>query len=211
MKLPLLNIEGKETKKVELNDEIFGIEPNDHAIYLDVKQYGANNRQGTHKAKERGEVKGSTRKIKKQKGTGTARAGDIKNPLFRGGGRVFGPRPRDYSFKLNKKVKVLARKSALSYKAKDKQITVVEDFKMEAPKTQQYLSIMNNLKVADQKPLLVIGEKDIVLHMSSKNLQGHKVVAANELCTYDILRHKSLVISESALPVIENTLNRFKR
>ena len=211
MKLPVLNIEGKETKKVELNDEIFGIEPNDHAIYLDVKQYGANNRQGTHKAKERGEVKGSTRKIKKQKGTGTARAGDIKNPLFRGGGRVFGPRPRDYSFKLNKKVKVLARKSALSYKAKDNQITLVEDFKMEAPKTQQYLSIMNKLKVADQKPLLVIGEKDIVLHMSSKNLQGHKVVAANELCTYDILRHKSIVISESALPVIENTLNRFKR
>ena len=211
MKLPVLNIEGKETKKVELNDSIFGIEPNDHAIYLDVKQYGANNRQGTHKAKERSDVKGSTRKIKKQKGTGTARAGDIKNPLFRGGGRVFGPRPRNYGFKLNKKVKILARKSALSYKAKDNQITVVEDFKMEAPKTQQYLSIMNKLKVADQKPLLVLGESDNTVMLSSRNIQGHKVVTASELCTYDILRHKSLVISESALPAIENTLNRFNK
>lgn len=211
MKLPVLNSEGKETKKVELSDSIFGIEPNDHAIYLDVKQYGANKRQGTHKAKERSDVKGSTKKIKKQKGTGTARAGDIKNPLFRGGGRVFGPRPRNYGFKLNKKVKVLARKSALSYKAKDKQITVVEDFKMEAPKTKQYLSIMNNLKVADQKPLLVIGENDNTVSLSSRNVQGHKVVTANELCTYDILRHKSLVISESALPAIENTLNRFNK
>jgi len=211
MKLPVLNIEGKETKKVELSDSIFGIEPNDHAIYLDVKQYGANNRQGTHKAKERSDVKGSTRKIKKQKGTGTARAGDIKNPLFRGGGRVFGPRPRNYGFKLNKKVKVLARKSALSYKAKDNQITVVEDFKMEAPKTKQYLSIMNNLKVADQKPLLVIGEADKTVSLSSRNVQGHKVVTASELCTYDILRYKKLVISESALPAIENTLNRFNK
>lgn len=211
MKLPVLNIEGKETKKVELSDSIFGIEPNDHAIYLDVKQYGANNRQGTHKAKERSDVKGSTRKIKKQKGTGTARAGDIKNPLFRGGGRVFGPRPRNYGFKLNKKVKVLARKSALSYKAKDNQITVVEDFKMEAPKTKQYLSIMNNLKVADQKPLLVVGEADKTVSLSSRNVQGHKVVTASELCTYDILRYKSLVISESALPAIENTLNRFNK
>jgi len=211
MKLSVLNIEGKETKKVELNDSIFGIEPNDHAIYLDVKQYGANNRQGTHKAKERSDVKGSTRKIKKQKGTGTARAGDIKNPLFRGGGRVFGPRPRNYGFKLNKKVKVLARKSALTYKAKDNQITVVEDFKMEAPKTKQYLSIMNNLKVADQKPLLIVGEADNTVSLSSRNVQGHKVVTASELCTYDILRHKSLVISESALPVIENTLNRFNK
>ena len=139
MELSVLNIEGKETKKVTLNDEIFGIEPNDHAIYLDVKQYGANNRQGTHKAKERSEVKGSTRKIKKQKGTGSARAGDIKNPLFRGGGRIFGPRPRDYSFKLNKKVKILARKSALSYKAKDGQILVVEDIRMDVPKTSKYL------------------------------------------------------------------------
>ncbi len=211
MEIAVLNIEGKETKKVKLNDEIYGIEPNDHAIYLDVKQYGANNRQGTHKAKERSEVKGSTRKIKKQKGTGTARAGDIKNPLFRGGGRIFGPRPRNYGFKLNKKVKVLARKSALSYKAQNNEITVVEDFKMDAPKTKQYLSIMNALKVADQKPLLVLSEKDNVLSLSSRNCQGHKVVSASDLCTYDILRHKSLVISESAIPVIENTLNRFKR
>ncbi|MCA1761549.1 MAG: 50S ribosomal protein L4 [Cryomorphaceae bacterium] len=211
MKLAVLNTEGKETKKVELNAEIFGIEPNDHAIYLDVKQYGANNRQGTHKAKERAEVKGSTRKIKKQKGTGTARAGDIKNPLFRGGGRVFGPRPKDYGFKLNKKVKVLARKSALSYKAKGNQITVVEDFKMDSPKTKAYLNIMTALKVADQKPLLVLGEGDATLHLSSRNIKGHKVVAATDLNTYDILRHNSLVISESALPVIEKTLNRFKR
>lgn len=211
MELSVLNTKGKETKKVKLNDEVFGIEPNDHAIYLDVKQYGANNRQGTHKAKERSEVKGSTRKIKKQKGTGTARAGDIKNPLFRGGGRVFGPRPRDYSFKLNKKLKVLARKSALTYKAKQNQITVVEDFKMDAPKTREYLEIMAALKVADQKPLLVLGETDNVLSLSSRNCQGHKVVQAKDLCTYDILRHKSLVLSESAIPVIENTLNRYKR
>jgi large subunit ribosomal protein L4 len=211
MELAVLNIEGKETGKVKLNDGIFGIEPNDHAIYLDVKSYGANNRQGTHKAKERGEVKGSTRKIKKQKGTGTARAGDIKNPLFRGGGRVFGPRPRNYGIKLNKKVKVLARKSALSYKAKENLITVVEDFKMEAPKTKQSLSIMEALKVADQKPLLVLSESDNVLSLSSRNCQGHKVVNAADLCTYDILRHKSLVISKSALPVIEETLNRFEK
>lgn len=211
MELAVLNKEGKETKKVKLSDDIFGIEPNDHAIYLDVKQYGANNRQGTHKSKERGEVKGSTRKIKKQKGTGTARAGDIKNPLFRGGGRVFGPRPRDYSFKLNKKVKVLARKSALSYKAKDGSIVLVEDIKMDAPKTRDYLKIMTALKVADQNPLLVLGETDNVLSLSSRNCQGHKVVSASDLCTYDILKHKSLVIAESAIPVIENTLNRFKR
>ncbi len=211
MEVSVLNTSGKETKKLKLNDEIFGIEPNDHAIYLDVKQYGANNRQGTHKSKERGEVKGSTRKIKKQKGTGTARAGDIKNPLFRGGGRVFGPRPRDYSFKLNKKLKVLARKSALTYKAQQNQITVVEDFKMDAPKTQGYLTIMTALKVVDQKPLLVLSETDKILSLSSRNCNGHKVVAATDLCTYDILRHKSLVISESALPVIEDTLNRFKR
>ena len=211
MELAVLNKEGKETKKVKLSDDIFGIEPNDHAIYLDVKQYGANNRQGTHKSKERGEVKGSTRKIKKQKGTGTARAGDIKNPLFRGGGRVFGPRPRDYSFKLNKKVKVLARKSALSYKAKGGSIVLVEDIKMDAPKTRDYLKIMTALKVADQNPLLVLGETDNVLSLSSRNCQGHKVVSASDLCTYDILKHKSLVIAESAIPVIENTLNRFKR
>src|SRR5690554_2422637 len=154
MELSVLNIEGKETKKVKLNDEIFGIEPNDHAIYLDVKQYGANNRQGTHKAKERSEVKGSTRKIKKQKGTGTARAGDIKNPLFRGGGRVFGPRPRDYSFKLNKKLKVLARLSALSYKARNNAIVVVEDFSFEAPKTKEFVALRKNLNLDGSRTLL---------------------------------------------------------
>jgi large subunit ribosomal protein L4 len=211
MDVAVFNVQGKETKKVALNKDIFGITPNDHAIYLDVKQYGANNRQGTHKAKERAEIKGSTRKIKKQKGTGTARAGSIKNPIFRGGGRVFGPRPRDYSFKVNKKVKVLARKSALSYKAQENLITVVEDFKMDSPKTKQYLDIMTALKVSDQKPLLVLSETDKVLSLSSRNCQGHKVVSANELCTYDILRHKSLVISESALPLIENNLNRYER
>lgn len=208
MEVAVFNIQGKETKKVSLNEEIFGITPNDHAIYLDVKQYGANNRQGTHKSKERAEIAGSTRKIKKQKGTGTARAGSIKNPLFRGGGRVFGPKPRDYSFKVNKKVKVLARKSALSYKAQENLITVVEDFKMEGPKTKQYLDIMTALKVSDQKPLLVLGEADKVLSLSSRNCQGHKVVSASDLCTYDILKHKSLVIAESALPLITNILNK---
>lgn len=209
MELAVYNREGKETKKVTLNEEIFGIEPNDHAIYLDVKLYGANNRRGTHKAKERSEVKGSTKKIKKQKGTGTARAGDIKNPLFRGGGRAFGPRPRDYGFKLNKKLKVLARKSALSYKAKDNQIMVIEDFKFDTPRTKDYLAFIDALKLTNQKPLIVLGEPDNILSLSSRNCQGHKVVAANELCTYDILRHPTLIISENALPVIENTLNRF--
>jgi large subunit ribosomal protein L4 len=211
MELAVYNIAGKEVKKLKLNDDIFGIEPNDHAIYLDVKQYGANNRQGTHKSKERNEISGSTKKIKKQKGTGGARAGSIKNPLFRGGGRVFGPRPRDYSFKLNKKLKVLARKSALAYKAKGNMITIVEDFKLDTPKTQEYLKIMGALKVADQKPLLVLAETDNVLSLSSRNCEGHKVVSASDLCTYDILRHKSLVISEGAIPVIENVLNRFQR
>lgn len=208
MEVAVFNIQGIETKKVSLNEEIFGITPNDHAIYLDVKQYGANNRQGTHKSKERAEITGSTRKIKKQKGTGTARAGSIKNPLFRGGGRVFGPKPRDYSFKVNKKVKVLARKSALSYKAQENLIMVVEDFKMEGPKTKHYLDIMTALKVSDQKPLLVLGEADKVLSLSSRNCQGHKVVSASDLCTYDILKHKSLVIAESALPLITNILNK---
>jgi len=208
MEVAVYNIQGKETKKVTLSEDIFGITPNDHAIYLDVKQYGANNRQGTHKSKERAEIAGSTRKIKKQKGTGGARAGSIKNPLFKGGGRVFGPKPRDYSFKVNKKVKALARKSALTYKAQENLITVVEDFSMEAPKTKQYLAIMEALKVSGQKPLLVLSETDKVVSLSSRNCQGHKVVSANELCTYDILKHKSLVISESALPLIEKNLNK---
>ncbi len=209
MELAVYNREGKETKKVKLNGDIFGIEPNDHAIYLDVKQYGANNRSGTHKAKERSEVAGSTRKIKKQKGTGTARAGSIKSPVFRGGGTIFGPRPRSYGFKLNKKLKVLARKSALTYKARENQITLVEDLKFDAPKTKDYLAFIEALKLGNQKPLLVLPEMDNMVSLSSRNCQGHKVVAASELCTYDILKHTSLIISESALPVIENTLNRF--
>jgi large subunit ribosomal protein L4 len=211
MELAVLNTEGKEVKKLKLSESVFAVEPNDHAIYLDVKQYGANNRQGTHKSKERNEIAGSTKKLKKQKGTGSARFGSIKNPLFRGGGRVFGPRPRDYSFKLNKKLKVLARKSALTYKAQDNLITIVVDFKLAGPKTKDYLKIMAALKVADQKPLLVLPEADNVVSLSSRNCQGHKVVSASELCTYDILKYKSLVIAESALPVIEQTLNRFER
>ncbi|MGB6037421.1 MAG: 50S ribosomal protein L4 [Cryomorphaceae bacterium] len=208
MELSVYNIEGKETKKVKLDDSVFGIEPNDHAIYMDVKQYGANNRQGTHKAKERADVKGSGRKIKKQKGTGTARAGDIKNPLFRGGGRVFGPRPRDYSFKLNKKLKQLARKSALSYRAKENQITIIEDVKMEAPKTSAYIAMMTALKIVDQKPLLITSGTDKTLSLSSRNVQKHKVVSVNELSTYDIMNCNRLVIAESAIEVIENTLKR---
>src|SRR5690554_7797756 len=210
MELNIVNIKGEDTgRKIELPDSIFAIEPNDHAIYLDVKQYLANNRQGTHKAKERNEVSGSTRKIKKQKGTGTARAGSIKSPVFRGGGTIFGPRPRSYGFKLNKKLKVLARKSALTYKARENQITLVEDLKFDAPKTKDYLAFIEALKLGNQKPLLVLPEMDNMVSLSSRNCQGHKVVAASELCTYDILKHTSLIISESALPVIENTLNRF--
>jgi large subunit ribosomal protein L4 len=208
MELSVYNIEGKETKKVNLDDSVFGIEPNDHAIYMDVKQYGANNRQGTHKAKERSDVKGSGRKIKKQKGTGTARAGDIKNPLFRGGGRVFGPRPKDYSFKLNKKLKQLARKSALSYRAKENQIIIIEDVKMEAPKTSAYITMMTALKLVDQKPLLITTGTDKTLSLSSRNVQKHKVVSVNELSTYDIMNCNRLVIAESAIEVIENTLKR---
>jgi large subunit ribosomal protein L4 len=208
MELSVYNIEGKETKKVKLDDSVFGIEPNDHAIYMDVKQYGANNRQGTHKAKERADVKGSSRKIKKQKGTGTARAGDIKNPLFRGGGRVFGPRPKDYSFKLNKKLKQLARKSALSYRAKENQITIIEDVKMDAPKTKTYVNMMAALKLVDQKPLLVTAGTDKTLSLSSRNVKKHKVVNVNELSTYDIMNCNRLVIAESAIEVIENTLKR---
>jgi len=208
MELSVYNSEGKATKKVKLDDTVFGIEPNDHAIYMDVKQFGANNRQGTHKAKERAEIKGSTRKIKRQKGTGTARAGDIKNPIFRGGGRVFGPRPKDYRFKLNKKVKTLARKSALSYRAKENKITIVEDVKMDAPKTKAYMQLMSALKLADQKPLFVTGGKDNVLSLSSRNVKNHKVVSVNELNTYDIMNHNALVISESAIETIENTLKR---
>jgi len=206
MKLAVYNIKGEETgKQVTLDASVFGIEPNDHAIYLAVKQYLANKRQGTHKSKERAEIKGSTRKIKRQKGTGTARAGSIKSPLFRGGGRAFGPTPRDYSFKLNKKVKRLARKSALSYKAKDNAIIVVEDFTFEAPKTKDFLAFENNIKTADLKSLVVLPETNKNVVLSARNLPKTKVVTADSLNTYQILNSKSLVLTESALAAIEKT------
>lgn len=206
MELKVYNIKGEDTgRQVNLNDSIFGIEPNDHAIYLDVKQYMANNRQGTHKAKERAEISGSTKKLKKQKGTGTARFGSIKNPLFRGGGRVFGPRPRNYSFKLNKKLKQLARKSAIAYKIKAESLYIVEDFNFEAPKTKEYKAIKDNLKIADKKSLLVLGDANKNIYLSSRNLQGAKTVTVSELTTYDILDAKALILAESSIDVLEKT------
>jgi large subunit ribosomal protein L4 len=205
MKLPVFNITGKETgKKTDLKDSIFGIEPNDHAIYLDVKQYMANTRQGTHKTKERAEITGSTRKIKRQKGTGTARAGSIKNPLFRGGGRVFGPRPKDYNFKLNKKVKQLARKSALTYKAKSNGIMILEDFSLETPKTREFVNIRKNLKIDGKKSLLVLHEHNRNISLASRNLQDSKIVAVNNLNTYDIMNAAVLVFLESSLDVLQS-------
>jgi large subunit ribosomal protein L4 len=205
MKLPVFNITGKETgKKTDLKDSIFGIEPNDHAIYLDVKHYMANTRQGTHKTKERAEITGSTRKIKRQKGTGTARAGSIKNPLFRGGGRVFGPRPKDYNFKLNKKVKQLARKSALTYKAKSNSIMILEDFSLETPKTREFVNIRKNLKIDGKKSLLVLHEHNRNISLASRNLQDSKIVAVNNLNTYDIMNAAVLVFLESSLDVLQS-------
>jgi large subunit ribosomal protein L4 len=207
MELAVLNIDGKETGRVvNLNDSIFGIEPNDHAIYLDTKQYMANQRQGTHKSKERGEIAGSSRKIKKQKGTGTARFGNIKNPLFRGGGRVFGPRPRFYGFKLNKKVKVLARKSALSYKAISNKIVVLEDFKVEAPKTREMARVGGNLNLLNKKWLFVLPEQNKNIYLSSRNLPGIEVVTPSELNTYAIMRASTLVFFESAVDVLQATI-----
>jgi large subunit ribosomal protein L4 len=207
MELAVFNKTGKETgRKVELMDTIFSIEPNDHAIYLDVKQYLANKRQGTHKSKERNEISGSTRKIKRQKGTGGARAGSIKNPLFTGGGRVFGPQPRDYSFKLNKKVKQLARKSALTYKARNNEIMVLEDFSLEAPKTKDYVTVLSNLKIDGKKSLVVLTEPNKNIYLSSRNLSGTRVVTASELTTYDILNSTSLVFFESSLDNIQKSL-----
>lgn len=206
MELKVYNIKGEDTgRQVNLDDSIFAIEPNDHAIYLDVKQFMANNRQGTHKAKERAEISGSTKKLKKQKGTGTARFGSIKNPLFRGGGRVFGPRPRNYGFKLNKKLKQLARKSALAYKVQAESIYIVEDFNFEAPKTKDYKAIKDNLKIADKKSLLVLGEANKNIYLSSRNLQGAKTVTVSELTTYDILDAKALILAESSIDVLEKT------
>jgi large subunit ribosomal protein L4 len=204
MELSVLNKEGKDTgRKVTLSDQIFGIDPSDHAIYLDVKQYLANKRQGTHKSKERSEVTGSTRKIKRQKGTGTARAGDIKSPIFRGGGTTFGPRPKSYSFKLNKKVKQLARKSALSYKARENGIVVVEDFNMEAPKTKEIVNMKSNLQIADKKSLFVLPAENNNIYLSSRNLRDVSVVIASELNTYHILNAKSVVLLEGSVKKIE--------
>lgn len=207
MELAVYTINGEDTgRKVVVSDEMFAIEPNDHAIYLDVKQYLANQRQGTHKAKERNEVKGSSRKIKKQKGTGGARAGNIRNPLYKGGGRVFGPRPRDYRFKLNRKLKRLARRSALSYKLKANGLMVVENFNFADAKTKSMVAFKQNLKIADKKSLLVLSEPNKNIYLSSRNLPGTKVVTANELTTYDILNAASVVFVESALELIEKNL-----
>jgi large subunit ribosomal protein L4 len=204
MQVSVYNISGVETgRTVELIPEVFSVEPNDHAIYLDVKQYLANKRQGTHKSKERAEVNYSTRKIKKQKGTGGARAGSIKSPVFVGGGRVFGPTPRDYSFKLNKKIKQLARISALSYKAKESNILVVEDFNFEAPKTKEFVNMRNNLKIQDKKILFVLSEQNKNVYLSSRNLKDSKVVTLSDLNTYDIMNASKLVISEKIIDVLK--------
>ena len=204
MEIAILNTAGKETgRSIELIDSIYAVEPNDHAIYLDVKQFLANQRQGTHKSKERGEISGSTRKLKKQKGTGTARAGSIKSPVFRGGGRVFGPQPRNYGFKLNKKLKALARKSALTYKAKSNDIVVLEDFNFEAPKTKDFVALQNNLQVADKKSLIVLSEANKNIYLSSRNLQNAEVVTTSEISTYKIMRAKKVVLVESSVKAME--------
>jgi len=208
MQAEILNISGKKTsKKAELADAIFNAEPNDHCIYLDVKQFLANQRQGTHKSKERAEIHRTTKKLKRQKGTGGARAGSMKSPLFIGGGRAFGPRPRDYSFKLNKKVKRLARISALTYKAKDNAITIVEDFNFEAPKTKNYNDLLINLNLNGKKTLLVLPEHNKNVYLSARNLQGAKVVNATDINTYDILNAGNVIIAEGSLKVIENILS----
>jgi len=204
MEIEVYNINGNKTvKKVSLDDAIFAVEPNDHAIYLDVKQHMANRRQGTHKSKERSEISGSTRKIKKQKGTGGARAGDINSPLFVGGGRVFGPRPKDYNFKLNKKLKRLARKSALSYKAKENKIMILEDFNFEAPKTKTYIDLLKNFNLSDKKTLLVLSESNNIVYLSSRNLKKAKIVSASNINTYDILDAENLLMVESSVKEIE--------
>ena len=209
MEVIVLNINGKETgRKVQLSDSVFAIEPNKHAVYLDVKQYLANQRQGTHKAKERAEVAGSTRKIKKQKGTGTARAGSAKNPLFKGGGRVFGPRPRSYSFKLNKTVKRLARRSAFSIKAKEANIIVVEDFTFEAPNTKNFINVLKALGLENKKSLFVLGDSNKNVYLSSRNLKAANVLTNSELSTYAILNANNLVLLEGSLEGIEENLSK---
>lgn len=208
MKVAVLDITGKDTgRKAELSDTVFGIEPNEHAVYLDVKQYLAHQRQGTHKAKERGEIAGSTRKIKKQKGTGTARAGSIKSPIFRGGGRIFGPRPKDYSQKLNKNLKRLARKSALSIKSKDKAIMVVEDFDFDTPKTKDFVNVLKSLGLENKKSLIVLGDSNKGVYLSSRNFGGSDVITNTELSTYKILNASSVVLLEGSLEGIESNLN----
>jgi large subunit ribosomal protein L4 len=205
MELSVFNIKGEDTgKKVTLNDSVFAIEPNDHAIYLDAKQYMANKRQGTHKSKERSEVSGSTRKLGRQKGGGGARRGDINSPVLVGGGRVFGPKPRDYSFKLNKKVKALARRSALSYKAKDNAIIIVEDFSFETPKTKEFISMVKNLKAENQKFLLILPANNDNVYLSARNIQRTDVITVSELNTYKLLDAKKLVITESSVATINN-------
>ncbi|MCD6179992.1 MAG: 50S ribosomal protein L4 [Bacteroidales bacterium] len=204
MEIAVLNISGKDTgKKVVLNDSVFGVEPNDHAIYLAVKQFMANHRQGTHSSKERSDLSGSTRKIKRQKGTGTARAGDIKSPIFRGGARAFGPHPRDYHFKLNKKLKKIARLSALSYKAKEDAIYVVEDFSFESAKTKNMVELLSNLKLDNDKTLLVLNDINKNVHLSTRNLAGIKVISVLDLNTYDILDAKKMLIVESGLATFD--------
>ena len=208
MELSVIKHSGEDTgRTVKLSDSVFAIEPNDHAIYLDVKQYLANQRQGTHKAKERAEISGSTKKIKRQKGTGTARAGSIKSPVFRGGGRVFGPRPRNYGFKLNKKLKVLARKSALGYKSKEKCIAVLEDFTFEAPKTKEYVKMLEALSLSDKKTLLVLPESNKNIVYSGRNLKKTKVTTAEQLNTYDVLHADNLLLIEGSIEKIENILS----
>lgn len=209
MEAKVLDFNGKDTgRKVQLSDSVFGIEPNNHAVYLDVKQYLANQRQGTHKAKERAEVAGSTRKIKKQKGTGTARAGSAKNPLFKGGGTVFGPRPRSYSFKLNKSLKRLARKSAFSIKAKESNIIVLEDFNFETPNTKNFINVLKALELENKKSLFVVGDLNKNVYLSSRNLKSASVVSSLELSTYAILSANNLVLLESSLEIIEENLSK---
>lgn len=209
MKVAVLDINGKDTgRKAELSKDVFAIEPNNHAVYLDVKQYLANQRQGTHKSKERGEIAGSTRKLKKQKGTGTARAGSIKSGVFKGGGRMFGPRPRNYSFKLNKNLKRLARKSALSIKANENAIVVMEDFNFEVPKTKNFTAILKALDIQDKKSLFVLGALNNNVYLSSRNFEGSEVITNSELSTYKILNANKLVLLESSLEGIESNLNK---
>jgi len=209
MDVAVLKYSGESTgRKISLSDAVFGIEPNDHAIYLDVKSYLANQRQGTHKSKQRNEISGSSKKLKKQKGTGGARAGNIKSPLFKGGGRVFGPTPRDYSFKLNKKVKDLARRSALSYKLKDSSISVLEDFNFESPKTKSYVTMLNALSLADKKTLLVVPETSKNVVLSGRNIQNTKITTAEQINTYDLMNADTVIIAESSLTKVQNLLTK---